>query len=58
MFVFPVKAILQSMGTDESRLTRSQFHTYLDQLTENMGLEDCAQFFDYLIASIKVSRMA
>lgn len=45
--------ILQSLGT-YNRLTRSQFHTYIDQLTEDMGTEECSQFFDFLITNIKV----
>ena len=44
---------MQSLGT-EDRLTRYQLQTCLDQLTENMGLEKCAQFLDYLITSMKV----
>ena len=45
--------ILQSLGTF-NRLTRSQFQLYIDELTEDMGTEECSQFFDFLITNVKV----
>lgn len=45
---------MQSLGTFD-RLTRSQFQTYIDQLTENMKLEECAEFLEFLMTSVKVS---
>ena len=50
---FSVKTTLESQ--EVQRLNRSQFQTYLDLLTEGMPLEECAEFFEFLITSVKVS---
>lgn len=54
MFHFSVKAVLESLGV-QNRLTLSQFQTYIDRLTENMKLEECAEFFEFLITNVKVN---
>lgn len=45
---------MQSLGT-HNRLTRSQFQTYIDQLTENMAQEECEKFLSFLVTNVKVS---
>ncbi len=48
------EAIMQSLGT-HNRLNRSQFHTYIDQLMENMTQEECTKFLGFLITNVKVN---
>ena len=50
-----VKAGLDSLGV-EGRLSRLQFQTYIDRLTQDMNLEECAQFFEFLFTNLKVRR--
>ena len=50
----PAKEILSSLGAMQGRLTRQQFHSYFQQLTEGMSLEGFGEFADYLMTSVKV----
>ena len=48
------KEKLASQRTQQKRLTRPQFHSYMNQLTTGMEPSEVEEFIDYLSTSVKV----
>ena len=48
------KEILFALGTQQPRLSRPNFHVYIEQLTEGMKLREFEEFSEYLMTSVKV----
>ena len=53
MLIIAAKGILESLGA-HNRLTRSQFQTYINQLTGEMSQEEYDKFLSVLVTSVKV----
>ena len=48
------KEILFALGAQQPRLSRPNFHVYIEQLTEGMKLREFEEFSEYLMTSVKV----